>query len=76
MKVAVVGAGVGGLAAAIELAAPGHEVTVFERAATPGGKCGRVERGGFVWDAGPSLLTHAVGVRATWRRSTWSGWSP
>ena len=57
MKVAVVGAGVGGLAAAIELAATGHEVTVFERDAAPGGKCARVERAGFVWDAGPSLLT-------------------
>jgi len=57
MRVAVVGAGVGGLAAAIELAAAGHRVTVFERAATPGGKCARVERGGFRWDAGPSLLT-------------------
>ncbi|MBE2319269.1 FAD-dependent oxidoreductase [Solirubrobacter sp. CPCC 204708] len=57
MKVAVVGAGVGGLAAAIELAGAGHAVTVFERADAPGGKCGRVERDGFVWDAGPSLLT-------------------
>jgi len=57
MRVAVVGAGVGGLAAAIELAAAGHRVTVFERSAAPGGKCARVERGGFRWDAGPSLLT-------------------
>src|SRR4051794_34657730 len=57
MRIAIVGAGVGGLAAAVELAASGHEVTVFERAAAPGGKCARVERGGFRWDAGPSLLT-------------------
>lgn len=57
MKVAIVGAGVGGLAAAVELAQGGHEVTVFERAATPGGKCARVTAGGFEWDAGPSLLT-------------------
>ena len=57
MRVAVVGAGVGGLAAAIELAAAGHRVTVFEQAAAPGGKCARVTRGEFVWDAGPSLLT-------------------
>ena len=42
MRVAVVGAGVGGLAAAIELAATGHDVTVLERAAAPGGKCARV----------------------------------
>jgi phytoene desaturase len=57
MRVAVVGAGVGGLAAGIELAAGGHAVTVFERSGAPGGKCARVERGGFRWDAGPSLLT-------------------
>jgi phytoene desaturase len=57
VKVAVVGAGVGGLAAAIELAAAGHAVTVFEQSGAPGGKCARVTRGAFTWDAGPSLLT-------------------
>ena len=57
MKVAVAGAGVGGLAAAVRLAHAGHEVTVFEQAATPGGKAGRVERDGFAFDSGPSLLT-------------------
>jgi phytoene desaturase len=57
MKVVVIGAGVGGLATAIRLAAAGHAVTVLEAAAAPGGKCGRVERGRFTWDSGPSLLT-------------------
>jgi phytoene desaturase len=57
MRVAVVGAGVGGLAAAIELASAGHRVTVFEQNPAPGGKCSRVTRGAFAWDAGPSLLT-------------------
>ena len=53
MRVAVVGAGVGGLAAAIELARAGHAVTVFEANAAPGGKCARVTRGPYTWDAGP-----------------------
>jgi len=53
-RIAVVGAGVGGLAAGIRLAALGHRVTVYEGAATPGGKCGRVTRGDFTWDSGPS----------------------
>jgi phytoene dehydrogenase-like protein len=56
-RVVVIGAGVGGLAAAIRLAHAGHAVTVVEQAGAPGGKCGRVERDGFVWDSGPSLLT-------------------
>ena len=56
-RVVVIGAGVGGLAAAIRLAHAGHAVTVLEQAAMPGGKCGRVEADGFAWDSGPSLLT-------------------
>src|SRR4051794_34945279 len=57
MRIGVVGAGVGGLAAGVRLARAGHRVTVFEQAAAPGGKCARVEREGFAWDSGPSLLT-------------------
>ncbi len=57
MRIAVVGAGVGGLAAAVRLAHAGHAVTVFEASSAPGGKAGRVERDGFAWDSGPSLLT-------------------
>ncbi|AGZ40254.1 zeta-phytoene desaturase [Actinoplanes friuliensis DSM 7358] len=53
----VIGAGVGGLAAAVRLAEAGHDVVVHERAATVGGKLGRYERDGFRFDTGPSLLT-------------------
>ncbi|PRY30113.1 phytoene desaturase family protein [Pseudosporangium ferrugineum] len=56
-RVVVIGAGVGGLAAAVRLAAAGHEVTVHERASDVGGKLGRYERDGFLFDTGPSLLT-------------------
>jgi phytoene desaturase len=59
--VVVIGAGVGGLAAAARLAALGHRVRVVERAATAGGKLGRLvqhtECGTFRFDTGPSLLT-------------------
>ncbi len=57
MRIVVVGAGVGGLAAAVRLAAQGHEVVVLEQAAAPGGKAGRLELEGRRFDTGPSLLT-------------------
>ncbi|MEV4704821.1 phytoene desaturase family protein [Actinoplanes sp. NPDC049316] len=56
-RILVIGAGVGGLAAAARLAAAGHEVAVYEQAAAIGGKLGRYERDGFLFDTGPSLLT-------------------
>ena len=56
-RVVVVGAGVGGLAAACRLAADRHRVTVLEAAEQVGGKLGSYERAGFRFDTGPSLLT-------------------
>jgi 1-hydroxycarotenoid 3,4-desaturase len=55
--VLVVGAGVAGLAAAVELAARGRAVTVLERGPTPGGKLREVEIDGRRLDAGPTVLT-------------------
>jgi phytoene desaturase len=53
----VIGAGVGGLAAAIRLAHAGHDVTVVERSAVIGGKLANRTVDGFTWETGPSLLT-------------------
>ena len=53
----VIGAGVGGLAVAIRLAAAGHAVEVLERNAVTGGKVASVHHGGATFDVGPSLLT-------------------
>jgi phytoene desaturase len=53
----VVGAGFGGLAAAVRLGARGWRVTVLDRLDRPGGR-GRVFReDGFVFDAGPTVIT-------------------
>ncbi|MCU0928498.1 MAG: FAD-dependent oxidoreductase [Burkholderiaceae bacterium] len=56
-RVVVVGAGVGGLVAACELAHRGVDVTLVERAAEPGGKMRRVPVGDTWIDGGPTVFT-------------------
>jgi phytoene desaturase len=57
LKIVVIGSGFGGLAAAIRLRAQGHDVAVLEKLPDPGGR-GRVfEQDGFVFDAGPTIIT-------------------
>ncbi|MET7418151.1 phytoene desaturase family protein [Dactylosporangium sp. NPDC005555] len=56
-RVVVVGAGLGGLAAAIRLAAAGREVTVLEREDYPGGRAGKLGIDGYEFDTGPTVLT-------------------
>jgi phytoene desaturase len=57
MRVVVVGAGLGGLAAALRLQGLGCEVTVLEQRPRPGGRAYQLRDAGFTWDMGPSLLT-------------------
>lgn len=53
----VIGAGFGGLAAALRLRAMGHEVEVWERGDSAGGRAAVFERDGFTYDAGPTVIT-------------------
>jgi phytoene desaturase len=55
--VVVVGAGLAGLSAALRLAGAGRKVTVIERESVPGGRNGLLEKDGFSFDTGPSVLT-------------------
>jgi len=53
----VIGAGFGGLAAAIRLGARGYRVTVIDRLDQPGGRARQFEQDGFTFDAGPTIVT-------------------
>lgn len=56
-KTIIIGAGLGGLAAAIRLRCLGHTVEIWEKNSHPGGKLQELRADGFRWDMGPSLLT-------------------
>src|SRR3954466_15187487 len=56
-KVVVIGSGFGGIAAAIRLRAKGYETTILEMRDKPGGRAYVYEDRGFVFDAGPTIIT-------------------
>jgi phytoene desaturase len=55
-SVIIIGAGLGGIAAAARLAQHGLHVTVLEKNDVPGGRCDRLSREGHHFDTGPTLL--------------------
>ncbi|HEY5957753.1 MAG TPA: phytoene desaturase family protein, partial [Polyangiaceae bacterium] len=57
LRAIVIGAGFGGLAAAVRLRAKGYDVTVVEAGDQPGGRARVFERDGFTFDAGPTVIT-------------------
>ena len=56
-RIAVIGGGLGGLAAACVASARGHAVTLYEKNGWLGGKAAVLEEGGFRFDMGPTILT-------------------
>ena len=56
-RIAIAGAGIGGLAAAIKLAGHGFDVHVFEQKKEAGGKLAEISGSGYRFDTGPSLFT-------------------
>ncbi|MFD0861220.1 1-hydroxycarotenoid 3,4-desaturase CrtD [Sungkyunkwania multivorans] len=56
-KAIIIGAGIAGLATALRLKKKGYDVEVFEANSYPGGKLHVIEKDGFRFDTGPSLLT-------------------
>ncbi|MGC9268917.1 phytoene desaturase family protein [Acidiphilium sp.] len=62
----VIGAGIGGLAAAIRLGARGWRVTVLERCEQPGGRASVFRQDGFTFDAGPTIITAPFLLEELW----------
>ena len=56
-KAVVIGSGFGGLGAAVRLRAMGYQVKVVEAGSTPGGRARVFSRDGFIFDAGPTVIT-------------------
>ena len=57
MKIAVIGAGLGGISAALTMRSQGHDVTIYEKNDHAGGKLNQLSASGFTFDMGPSILT-------------------
>jgi phytoene desaturase len=62
----VIGSGFGGLAAAIRLLCKGYQVTVLERLDSPGGRAYTYFKNGYVFDAGPTIITAPHLLRELW----------
>jgi phytoene desaturase len=56
-KIVVIGAGFGGIAAALRMRARGYDVTLLDRLPAIGGRAQVFERGGYRHDAGPTVIT-------------------
>lgn len=66
-KVIIIGAGIGGLSAAIRLAHQGYRVSIYEQLNRPGGKMGELHAEGFRFDTGPSVITMRHVFEKLWR---------
>ncbi|HLP06078.1 MAG TPA: phytoene desaturase family protein, partial [Paludibacter sp.] len=55
-KAIIIGSGIGGLATSVFLARKGFKVSVYEKNATPGGRCGQINQDGYRFDLGATIL--------------------
>ncbi len=62
----VIGAGLGGLAAAMRLGAKGYQVTVVDKLDRAGGRGSSITKGGHRFDLGPTIVTVPQGLRDLW----------
>lgn len=67
LSAVVIGAGVGGLAAAARLAHAGLDVQVVEQTSAPGGRCAQLHADGYTFDMGPTILLMPEVVERTFQ---------
>lgn len=65
-RAVVIGAGLGGLAAAMRLSAKGWNVTVVDKLDRPGGRGSSITKGGYRFDLGPTIVTVPDRLRELW----------
>ena len=65
-RAVVIGAGLGGLAAAMRLGARGYQVCVLDRLDSPGGRGSALQEGGHRFDLGPTIVTVPQVFRDLW----------
>jgi phytoene desaturase len=65
-RAVVIGAGFGGLAAAVRLAARGYRVSVYDRLEQAGGRARVFRQDGFAFDAGPTVITAPFLLEELW----------
>ncbi|MEM9550779.1 MAG: phytoene desaturase [Pseudomonadota bacterium] len=65
-RAVVIGAGIGGLAAAMRLGAKGYSVTVIDKLDRPGGRGSSISQGGHRFDLGPTIVTVPQVFRELW----------
>lgn len=58
--IGVIGGGLGGIAAALRMRAKGHDVTIYDRCVGLGGRAQVFEKNGYIFDAGPTIITAPV----------------
>lgn len=68
-KTIVIGAGVGGLSAAIKLQNQGYQVEIYEKGNQPGGKMHQIKDSGFTFDVGPTIVMMPEVYRDVFRQA-------
>ena len=66
-KAVVIGAGFGGLAAAIRLSVKGYDVQVYDKLEEPGGRASVFRQDGHTFDAGPTIITAPFLLKELWQ---------